>query len=38
MLILLAKTLLPDLRVDPHENWTGHRPTTLASRGTILPI
>ena len=34
MMIPLAKTLLPDLRVDPHKNWMGHRPSTADS----LPV
>ena len=28
MMIPLAKSLLPDLRVEPRENWMGHRPST----------
>ena len=34
MLIPLAKALLPDLRVGPHDNWMGHRPSTPDS----LPV
>ena len=34
MMIPLARTLLPDLRVDPHEHWMGHRPSTPDS----LPV
>ena len=34
MMIPMAKALLPDLRVDPHDNWMGHRPSTPDS----LPV
>ena len=34
MMIPLAKALLPDLRVEPRENWMGHRPSTADS----LPV
>ena len=34
MMIPLAKSLLPDLRVEPRENWMGHRPSTADS----LPV
>ena len=34
MLIPMARTLFPDLRADPHENWMGCRPSTPDS----LPV
>ena len=34
MMIPLAKALLPDLRVEPRDNWMGHRPSTPDS----LPV
>ena len=34
MMIPLAKALLPDLQVEPRENWMGHRPSTADS----LPV
>ena len=34
MMIPLARALLPDLRVEPRDNWMGHRPSTPDS----LPV